>query len=97
MSEPTITKALPVAQGGIEAKMGEKNTEMKNANPVVIAVRPVLPPSVREMISRGNKVTYKGRRHTTDTGCTLHKCGDGTSTHKCTHTDTEGINAVGDS
>jgi hypothetical protein len=45
MSEPTITSALPVAQGGIEAKIGEKNTETKNARPVVIAVKPVFPPS----------------------------------------------------
>jgi len=45
MREPTMTRALPVAQDGIEAKIGEKNTEMKNMNPVVIAVRPVLPPS----------------------------------------------------
>jgi len=46
MREPTMTRALPVAQDGIEAKIGEKNTEMKNMKPVVIAVRPVLPPSV---------------------------------------------------
>jgi hypothetical protein len=54
MSEPTITKALPVAQEGIEAKMGEKNTEMKNAKPVVIAVRPVFPPSFCEIMSSGD-------------------------------------------
>lgn len=45
MSEPTITSAPPVAQEGIDAKMGEKNTHMKNAKPVTIAVMPVLPPS----------------------------------------------------
>ncbi len=45
MSEPLITSAPPVAQGGIEAKIGEKKTEMKNARPVTIAVIPVLPPS----------------------------------------------------
>lgn len=46
MREPTMTRALPVAQDGMEAKIGEKNIEMKNMNPVVIAVRPVLPPSL---------------------------------------------------
>jgi len=29
----------------MEAKMGAKNTEMKNANPVTMAVMPVFPPS----------------------------------------------------
>ena len=45
MSEPTMMRAPPVAQGGIEAKMGAKKTETKKARPVVIAVIPVLPPS----------------------------------------------------
>jgi hypothetical protein len=45
MSDPTITRQPPVAQGGIEAKSGAKNTEMKNAKPVDMAVIPVLPPS----------------------------------------------------
>ena len=40
-----MTRALLVAQNGIEAKIGKKNTKMKNMNPVVTAVRPVLPPS----------------------------------------------------
>jgi hypothetical protein len=35
----------PVAQGGIEAKIGAKKMEMKKQRPVVMAVRPVLPPS----------------------------------------------------
>jgi hypothetical protein len=35
----------PVAQGGIEAKIGEKKIDIKKQIPVVIAVRPVLPPS----------------------------------------------------
>jgi hypothetical protein len=51
MSEPTMTKAPPVAQGGMDAKMGAKNTEMKNAKPVAIAVIPVFPPS---------EIMYKG-------------------------------------
>ena len=46
MREPTITRAPPVAHDGIDAKMGEKKTEIKNAMPVVIAVRPVFPPSL---------------------------------------------------
>lgn len=45
INEPTITRALPVAQGGIEANMGAKKTEMKNITPVTIAVIPVFPPS----------------------------------------------------
>ena len=40
-----MTNAPPVAQGGIEAKIGAKKTETKNARPTTIAVIPVLPPS----------------------------------------------------
>jgi hypothetical protein len=46
MSVPTITRAPPVAQGGMLAKMGAKKTETKKARPVVTAVIPVFPPSV---------------------------------------------------
>lgn len=35
----------PVAQAGMEAKMGAKNTEMKKAIPVMQDVSPVFPPS----------------------------------------------------
>jgi hypothetical protein len=42
---PTITKVHPVAHGGIDAKIGAKKMEMKKQIPVVIAVRPVFPPS----------------------------------------------------
>lgn len=35
----------PVAHGGILAKIGAKNKEIKKHIPVVIAVRPVFPPS----------------------------------------------------
>lgn len=42
---PTITKVHPVAQGGMEAKIGAKKMEMKKQRPVVMAVMPVLPPS----------------------------------------------------
>ncbi|KAK5632393.1 hypothetical protein RRF57_008106 [Xylaria bambusicola] len=43
--EPMRINTLPVAHGGIDAKMGAKNTEMKKQMPVVIAVKPVRPPS----------------------------------------------------
>jgi len=42
---PTTTSAGPVAQGGIEAKMGAKKREMKKQKAVEIEVRPVRPPS----------------------------------------------------
>jgi len=45
ISDPTMTRAPPVAQGGIEANMGEKKTETKKHSAVTIAVIPVLPPS----------------------------------------------------
>jgi len=43
--EPAITSAPPVAQEGMDAKIGAKKTEMKNIIPVVMAVNPVFPPS----------------------------------------------------
>ena len=46
MSAPTITRAPPEAQEGMLEKIGAKKTETRKANPVVIAVIPVLPPSV---------------------------------------------------
>jgi len=36
----------PVAQGGIDAKIGAKKRESRKHVPVVMAVRPVRPPSV---------------------------------------------------
>jgi hypothetical protein len=51
-----MTKAPPVAHPGIEAKMGEKNTDTKNAIPVTIAVMPVIPPSAKTWI-RIHKLT----------------------------------------
>lgn len=36
---------LPVAHGGIEAKIGAKNIEMRKQTPQVMAVSPVFPPS----------------------------------------------------
>ena len=46
IKEPAITKALPVAQDGIDAKIGEKKTEIKNMRPMTMPVIPVRPPSV---------------------------------------------------
>ena len=43
--EPTMMSVQPVAQGGMEAKMGAKKMAMKKQRPVVMAVRPVAPPS----------------------------------------------------
>jgi len=41
-----MANALPVAQGGMDAKIGAKKTEIKNMIPTTMAVIPVLPPSV---------------------------------------------------
>ena len=41
----TMTNVQPVAHGGIEAKIGAKKIQIRKHIPVVIAVRPVLPPS----------------------------------------------------
>ena len=46
INAPAIVKALPVAQDGIDAKIGEKKTETKNMKPMTMPVIPVLPPSV---------------------------------------------------
>jgi hypothetical protein len=40
-----MTSVQPVAHGGIEAKIGAKKMQIRKQTPVVIAVRPVLPPS----------------------------------------------------
>ena len=45
MSDPTMTSAPPVAQGGIDANIGAKKTLIKNAKPITIPVIPVFPPS----------------------------------------------------
>lgn len=44
--QPTRMRVQPVAQGGILAKMGAKKILTRKQTPVVIAVRPVRPPSV---------------------------------------------------
>lgn len=41
----TKINVQPVAQGGILAKMGAKKMDNRKQVPVVIAVKPVLPPS----------------------------------------------------
>ena len=46
ISDPTMVNAPPVAQDGMDAKMGAKKMDTKNIIPVVMAVKPVLPPSV---------------------------------------------------
>jgi hypothetical protein len=43
--EPTMTRVQPVAQGGMDAKIGAKKMAMKKQMPEVMAVIPVLPPS----------------------------------------------------
>src|ERR1700753_1136344 len=55
--QPTIISVHPVAHGGIEAKMGAKKMEIKNKRPVVMAVRPVLPPSAMPAALSINAVT----------------------------------------
>ncbi|KAF3390893.1 hypothetical protein DPV78_011005 [Talaromyces pinophilus] len=45
INPPTITSVQPVAQGGMDAKMGAKNIATKKQRPVTQDVRPVLPPS----------------------------------------------------
>ena len=42
--KPTRIKAGAVAKDGIAKKIGDKIIDIKNNNPVVIAVKPVLPP-----------------------------------------------------
>ena len=57
MRLPTITNAPPVAQLGMEAKIGAKNTLTKNMMPVIIAVMPVFPPSEIPVADSTNAVT----------------------------------------
>lgn len=45
ISAPTMTRVQPVAQGGMDAKIGAKKTAMKKQKPVTQEVRPVFPPS----------------------------------------------------
>lgn len=45
INEPAMTRAPPVAQLGMDAKIGAKKIETKKHNPAVIPVKPVRPPS----------------------------------------------------
>jgi len=54
---PTRIRVQPVAQGGIEAKIGAKNIDIRKHTPVVMAVRPVRPPSVIPAPDSINAVT----------------------------------------
>lgn len=56
-----MTSVPPVAHDGIDAKIGAKNTETKNARPVTIAVMPVLPPSAVCRLSTNVDVPKNGR------------------------------------
>jgi hypothetical protein len=53
----TRIKVQPVAQGGILAKIGAKNIEIKKQRPHVIAVKPVFPPSAIPAPDSINAVT----------------------------------------
>jgi hypothetical protein len=53
----TSMSVHPVAHGGIDAKIGAKNSERIKHSPVVIAVRPVRPPSAIPAPDSMNAVT----------------------------------------
>lgn len=55
--QPTKIRVQPVAQGGIEANIGAKKMEMMKQTPVVIAVKPVFPPSAIPAPDSMNAVT----------------------------------------
>jgi hypothetical protein len=52
-----MTRVHPVAQGGIDAKIGAKNRDIRKQIPVVMAVNPVLPPSAIPAPDSINAVT----------------------------------------
>jgi hypothetical protein len=54
---PTRMSVQPVAQGGIDAKIGAKKSEMRKQKPVMIAVKPVRPPSAMPAPLSMNAVT----------------------------------------
>lgn len=53
---------LPVAQGGIEAKSGAKQSEMRKHIPVTTAVNPVRPPSAMPALLSMKAVTGESPR-----------------------------------
>lgn len=52
-----MTSVQPVAHGGIDAKIGAKKMQMRKQTPVVMAVRPVFPPSAIPAPDSMNAVT----------------------------------------
>ena len=75
-----MTSAPPVAHEGMDAKIGEKNIDIKKATPVVIAVKPVFPPSKQD-VNRGLWSSVESHRRTTNACSALNECSDGTSPH----------------
>lgn len=55
--QPTRIRVQPVAQGGMDAKIGAKKMDTRKQKPVVMAVRPVRPPSVIPAPDSMNAVT----------------------------------------
>jgi hypothetical protein len=53
----TSIKVQPVAHGGMDAKIGAKNIEIKKQMPQTMAVKPVLPPSAMPAPDSMNAVT----------------------------------------
>jgi hypothetical protein len=54
----TRIRVHPVAQGGIDAKIGAKNMETKKQRPQVMPVKPVFPPSA---MPAPDSITVLGR------------------------------------
>ena len=59
IKKPTITRAGAVAKLGIARKIGDRNRATKNRIPVVIAVRPVFPPSATPELDSTKLVTVE--------------------------------------
>jgi len=55
-------RAHPVAHGGIDAKMGAKKMDTMKQRPVVMAVKPVRPPSVMPAPDSTKAVTGESPR-----------------------------------
>jgi len=89
-----MTRAPPVAQGGMEANIGAKKIDTKNRRPVTTAVMPVFPPSTslleqRQILPMMLLTCNASRR--------LDESRDRTGANKSAHGDRERINTVGDS
>jgi hypothetical protein len=57
LKDPTRMSVQPVAQGGMLAKIGAKKMEIRKQVPLVIAVKPVFPPSAMPAPDSINAVT----------------------------------------